>query len=349
MDFSVITNDITNYLHRVVDSVLRLNIPPEEKRAQLVRIFIGVGEEFAAKTFNDVSEILDATAIKSQIDINLNNQIEGLVRKIVRDSAFELDDKAIEKEYLDVLLARSEEAAFMNARSLDKHPTLTRRIVGETCGWCHARAGIWEYPDSDLFARHDNCDCLIKVSGYNSRNGTLRNYTKNSRQENTYTLATIFKDPTGSRRLVVNGEEKNKLHEKQSLEWLGKQVGGDFTILKESQQPGVKMPDAIRNSTEIIEIKKFSTRTSLDTRLRNASKQLSPENLQNTSIPQWQGRTCVVILDGGDNASATKLSRGDIKRTIESRKTKIESKGDVFNIDFVVVKRAGKKPIVIRP
>lgn len=178
MDFSVITNDITNYLHRVVDSVLRLSVSPEEKRAQLVRIFIGVGEEFAEKTFNDVSEILDATAIKSQIDINLNNQIEDLARKIVRDSAFELDDKAIEKEYLDVILARSEQASFMNANSLDKHPTLTRRMVGETCAWCHARTGTWTYPDPELFARHDNCDCRIEVSGYKTRNGILNNYKK---------------------------------------------------------------------------------------------------------------------------------------------------------------------------
>ena len=37
---------------------------------------------------------------------------------------------------------------------------------------------FFTYPDSELFARHDNCDCLFIVRGYNSRNGILTNYRK---------------------------------------------------------------------------------------------------------------------------------------------------------------------------
>lgn len=179
MDFRAVVDDIAKQSQDEINSILKMAISPEEKIIQVARLIKGVGQEFAPKLFADVSELFDSTAISSKIDINKNNQIETLSRKIVRDSAFELDDSPITKEYFDVLLGRAENAAFTNARSLNKVPTLTRIMTGrETCEWCRARTGTFTNPDIELFLRHDNCDCIFRVSGYNSRNGVLKNYRK---------------------------------------------------------------------------------------------------------------------------------------------------------------------------
>ena len=61
------------------------------------------------------------------------------------------------------------EEAFVNAKSLDKHPTLTRYVVGETCKWCNALAGVHINPTSDMYRRHADCDCILEYSGANGR------------------------------------------------------------------------------------------------------------------------------------------------------------------------------------
>lgn len=179
MDFRGIVLDTTEGVQDFVDFVLNLNVSPETKEALIARGFRTVGRAFADKTFADISFLLDSEAISGEINIDEEDQIARLAQKIVRDSAFEINDKRLTKEYFDVLLARSEETAFINAQSLDKHPTLERRATGrETCQWCEDRVGVFPYPESELFRRHDDCDCKFIVSGYNSRNGTLKNYRK---------------------------------------------------------------------------------------------------------------------------------------------------------------------------
>lgn len=179
MDFRGIVEDTAEQVQTLVEEILAMNISPDAKIEQLSAVFANIGAEFARKTFDDVSYVFDSAAIHSVIEIDIDNQIRGLAIKIVRDSAFEIDDDAIVKEYFDVLLGRSQYQAFLNARSLEKVPTLTRTMTGrETCDWCRARAGTFTYPDPELFQRHDNCDCIFRVSGYNSRNGVLKNYKK---------------------------------------------------------------------------------------------------------------------------------------------------------------------------
>ena len=178
MDFSGVVEDTTNGVFNIIQDVLRMNIAPDVKIQQIQAVLTQVGERFGQKMFEDVSRLFDSSAIKSTIAYSENDQVYTLAQKIVRDSAFELDDKPIVKEYHDVLLGRAQYDAFENARSLDKHPTLTRRLRGETCEWCRVRTGTFTDPDPELFARHDNCDCLFIVSGYNSRNGVLKNYKK---------------------------------------------------------------------------------------------------------------------------------------------------------------------------
>jgi len=178
MDFRGIVEDTSSGVYDIINDVLRMDIDPQVKIDQIAAVLTQVGERFGQKMFNDVSTLFDSTAIAGTVPYNDNNQIYTLAQKIVRDNAFGLADNSILTEYLDVLLGRAEYEAFENAQSLEKHPTLTRRMRGETCEWCVLRAGTFTDPDPELFARHDNCDCLFIVSGYNSRNGVLKNYKK---------------------------------------------------------------------------------------------------------------------------------------------------------------------------
>jgi len=178
MDFRGIVEDTTNGVYNIIQDVLKMDIDPQIKVEEISSILGQVGERFGQKMFNDVSLLFDSTAISSTIPYNDNNQIYTLAQKIVRDSAFNLNDEYIVKEYYDVILGRAQYEAFENAVSLEKHPTLTRKMRGETCEWCVLRAGTFVDPDPELFARHHDCDCLFIVSGYNSRNGVLKNYNK---------------------------------------------------------------------------------------------------------------------------------------------------------------------------
>lgn len=178
MDFSGIVEDTTSGVQDIINDILSMNIDPQFKVEQIQSVLMQVGERFGQKMFNDVSQLFDSTAIDSFIPFNENNQVYDLAQKIVRDHAFDLNDRPIVKEYYDILLGRAQYSAFKNAQSLEKHPTLTRRLRGETCEWCRARVGTFTDPDNELFRRHDNCDCVFIVSGYNSRNGVLKNYRK---------------------------------------------------------------------------------------------------------------------------------------------------------------------------
>lgn len=178
MDFRGIVDDTTDGVYEIINDILRMNLAPDEKTRQIQSVLMEVGERFGQKMFDDVSQLFDSTAIKSTVPYNDNDRVYALAQKIVRDSAFELNDKYIVEEYHNTVLGMAEALAFANAQSLEKHPTLTRRLKGETCDWCVARAGTWVDPEPTLFARHHNCDCVIKVRGFNSRNGKLKNYRK---------------------------------------------------------------------------------------------------------------------------------------------------------------------------
>lgn len=178
MNFSATATDIAIQMEKVVDYILSLDISPTEKRIRLIRAFQIVGNEFFDKMFADNSVLFDSTAIKSLGFTNPEGQIERLSTKLVQNYNLGRKNDATIKGFFDSVLGDAQKEAFANGISMGKVPTLTRRIVGETCGWCVDRAGTFTYPESELFARHDNCDCLFIVSGYNSRNGILTNYRK---------------------------------------------------------------------------------------------------------------------------------------------------------------------------
>ena len=178
MNFSATATDLSKQMNKVVDYILGLDISPAEKRARLIKAFGIVGNEFFGKMFADNSILFDSEAISTLGFQNPDGQIERLSAKLVQNHNLTRPNCAMVKEFFDSVLGYAQNEAFNNGRSLRKVPTLTRSLVGETCEWCRARTGTFTYPDSELFSRHDNCDCLFIVKGYNSRNGILTNYRK---------------------------------------------------------------------------------------------------------------------------------------------------------------------------
>lgn len=178
MNFSQVATDVSKQMDEVVRYILSLNISPAAKRQRLTKAFSIVGHEFYNKMFEDNSLLFDSEAIKSLGYPDTNDQIETLSWKLVQNNNLGRKTDAIVKEFFDSVLGDAQYEAFENGRSMGKVPTLTRQMVSETCSWCRARTGTFVDPDSEMFARHDNCDCLFIVSGYNSRNGILTNYRK---------------------------------------------------------------------------------------------------------------------------------------------------------------------------
>lgn len=178
MNFSGVAKDLGRQMEKVVGFILGLDISPAEKRLRLTRAFGIVGNEFFDKMFKDNSYLFDSEAIGTMGFQNPEDQIERLSAKLVQNYNLGRKTDEIVVGFFDSVLADAQHEAFENGKSLGKVPTLTRSLVGETCGWCRDRVGTFTYPDSELFARHDNCDCLFIVRGYNSRNGILTNYRK---------------------------------------------------------------------------------------------------------------------------------------------------------------------------
>ena len=178
MNFSATASDIANQMIEVVNYILSLNISPSDKRARLIKAFKIVGNDFFNKMFADNSVLFDSQAIKSLGFTNPEDQVERLSAKLVQNYNLGRHTDEIVTGFFDSVLGDAQHEAFENGISMGRVPTLKRSLVGETCGWCAARAGTFTHPDGELFARHDNCDCLFEVSGYNSRNGILTNYRK---------------------------------------------------------------------------------------------------------------------------------------------------------------------------
>lgn len=181
MNFSEIAKDLGNKTIPVVEYILSLKISDAKKKKMLTDLFNNTGYPFYDKMFYDNSELFDSMAVGTTGFQNPNNQIERLSTKLVRNYNLSRIISSITREYYDSVLGDAQYEAFENALSLDKHPTLTRELRGETCEWCRVRTGTFIDPPGELFARHDNCDCVFITQGYNSRNGVLKNYTKKSK------------------------------------------------------------------------------------------------------------------------------------------------------------------------
>lgn len=182
MDFSEITLDVAGDIDKAIAAILREGISPDKKIELVADVLKQTGRELHSKLYSLSSEVFGSAAMLSGgYGAEMADQAERLAVKIVRNSALNRQTAAmLLKEYCDVVLAAAQHEAFTNAKSMQKHPTLTRRAnVGKPdCAWCQKKAGVYVDPTSDDFKRHHKCDCVFEVSGYNSRNGVLKNFKK---------------------------------------------------------------------------------------------------------------------------------------------------------------------------
>ena len=115
-----------------------------------------------------------------------------------------------------------------------------------------------------------------------------------------------------------------------------KEVGGDFIILNESKIP---MPDGIRNNTEIIEVKRVSTGSSIDTGIRQAIKQTSNTNLAKTNISNYRKMNKIAILDGRGKEYIEGVSYDEAQNIIERRIIREATEGKDVSLNYVVIRR----------
>ncbi len=179
MDFAGVASDAGARVAEIVKYILPLNIHPDEKYLRIARVARAAGTHFHARLYGANCRVFGVGGMQSAGIDRWDGQAERLANKIVRSYALSRDTTdGLIQTYFNSLLAQAQEEAFVNAASMQKHPTLERVIVGDTCEWCTSRAGVHTNPTHDDFVRHGACDCRFITHGYNTRNGVLKNYTK---------------------------------------------------------------------------------------------------------------------------------------------------------------------------
>lgn len=177
MDFSDVAIDVADQVMATIDSILLLDISPADKRTRIAKVLNTVGSDYFEQMYGATSQVVGSTIKSTGLYFDIT-QADRLAVVVLRNHALMREIAPLIREYYDSVLAQAQAEAFNNGKSMQKHPTLIRRLVGETCSWCRDLVGEHTNPQPIYFARHDNCDCLIKVSGYNTRNGLLKNYKK---------------------------------------------------------------------------------------------------------------------------------------------------------------------------
>lgn len=288
MDFHPVATDTADNILPAIKYILDLDISPLDKTERIKKVINLIGSDFYVQMFDANSEVFDSAALGTADYNEMTGHVDTLATKIVRQHSLGRVVDQIVSEFYDTALGRAQEEAFSNALSLGKHPTVTRSLVGETCDWCRNLVGTHIYPEGKYFARHDNCDCLIVVSGYNSRNGVVSNYTKISRNRDELAVRdqnVVVQDATeevlqtatphvGSINYAANWPEKQKVGEEEQkfASWLLNTLGGDITYMPTVE--GRKTPDYLWDGVNS-ELKTLSTRSlnQLSSKIREASTQ----------------------------------------------------------------------------
>lgn len=179
MDFELMAVDTAKRVEDQLNYILNLRISPDDKLFQIGKLMKVVGTAFYSRGYAAIASVLDSAAIVSSTADDFNDRTERLAQKVLRDHSLgRATDRTI-KNFFDAELGLAQDEAFKNAVSMERHPTMTRSLGGEkNCDWCIAKAGTHTRPGSELFARHAGCDCKIVVSGYNTRNGLIKNFAK---------------------------------------------------------------------------------------------------------------------------------------------------------------------------
>ena len=175
MDYSKFTKTI---LAKVLAAMALINNPeiaPEVRQLNQEILLREVGAAVYAKIYDMNAYDFEIQHTKG---LGIDDRYYGLAKaasaSIAEAGAGLLQQQV--KNYIDQTIATAQQHAVTNARQNGKRPTVTRKMNSETCAWCESLAGTYTNPDSEVFKRHRKCDCIIITSGYNTRNGLLKNY-----------------------------------------------------------------------------------------------------------------------------------------------------------------------------
>lgn len=176
MDYAQLNDSIIKKVLAALKLINNPEIDPEIRQLNQEILFREVGSAVYAKVY-------DMNAFDMEIQHTRGPGIDdrhfGLAKVAsasVSTGALGIDEYV--RNYLDTMASKAQHDAMRNAKESGKHPTVTRKMHGETCKWCESLAGTYTNPDSEVFKRHGGCDCTIETAGYKSRNGLLDNYVK---------------------------------------------------------------------------------------------------------------------------------------------------------------------------
>ena len=179
MEFTVVSDAIGAKAYEVVKYILGQNWSDSQKKKALIRLFRQTGDAFYEKLFTMGSDVLDSAALKSLGFDNPDNQIERMAAKTIQNHNLSRSNAAVTTEFYYSVSSDALSNAFRNARSLDKHPVLTRRTGGKCCKWCSQMAGTYINPTSEVFRHHENCNCIFEYSSPNTRKGKYKGHAPN--------------------------------------------------------------------------------------------------------------------------------------------------------------------------
>lgn len=176
MDYASLNDSIVDKVMAALALINNPEVDPKIRQLNQEILFREVGAAVYAKVY-------DMNAFDYEIEHTRGPGIDdrhfGMAKKAAAAvSAGTLGLNLLVRNYLDSMASKAQQDATKNARQSGKHPTVTRRMHGETCDWCESLAGTYTNPDSEVFKRHRGCDCSIITEGYRSRNGLLQNYAK---------------------------------------------------------------------------------------------------------------------------------------------------------------------------
>lgn len=180
MEFQPVADDMAQQVIPAIKHAMAMNVDANSKRALVERIFRSVGEEFYLQMFEANSYLFDSTALGTLGWDKMDEAISALSRTIVSNATTGIDYEQAVQSFFNSGLGKAMSNAFQNANSMQKHPVMYRRLSGaKDCEFCRSVAGTHVNPEPIHFARCcSNCNCIIEVSGYKTRNGLVNNYVK---------------------------------------------------------------------------------------------------------------------------------------------------------------------------
>lgn len=180
MNYARLNTSIFNQVMQAVGLINNIEIAPEIRRRNLEILFKTVGLKVYNKVYDMASWDMD---VHHTIGDGIGERHYGLAKTVSDALVTGADINVLVDTYLDALTAKASADAFIKAQESAKVPTVNRIVAGhKPCSWCIGLAGTYEYPDGDVFRRHERCKCKIITSGYKSRNGLLENYVKEKKK-----------------------------------------------------------------------------------------------------------------------------------------------------------------------